>query len=87
LIAASRQTGVPVDPAALEADLLRDEEEETTLVVGHWRFVKAGWDTAGDEALARAAAARAREYAQHKVQMKRAERQGPQRDSIGRGTS
>ena len=78
LIAASRESGVPVDLAALEADLLRDEEEETTLVVGHWQFLKAGWDTAGDEALARAAAAHAREYAQHKAQMKRTEGQGHQ---------
>ena len=87
LIAASRESGVPVDLAALDADLLRDEEEGTTLVVGHWQFLKAGWDTAGDEALARAAAARAREYAQHKAQMKRTEGEGPQRDSSERGTS
>ena len=37
---------------------------ETTLVVGHWAYVGTGWQTAGDEALALAAAARAREYAQ-----------------------
>ena len=35
-------------------------EEETTLVVGSWRFAGMGWLTSGDAALAAASAARAR---------------------------
>ena len=37
------------------------EEEETTLVVGSWRFAGMGWLTSGDAALAAASAARARD--------------------------
>ena len=48
-------------------DLLADDAEETTLVVGHWTYAGSGWDTDGDAELAKAAAARAREYAQHKA--------------------
>jgi hypothetical protein len=45
-------------------DLLADDEEETTLVVGQWTYAGSGWETEGDAELAKAAAARAREYAQ-----------------------
>ncbi|HET7477848.1 MAG TPA: replication initiator [Dermatophilaceae bacterium] len=38
-----------------------DAQEETTLVVGSWRFAGMGWLTAGDAALAAASAARARD--------------------------
>ena len=37
------------------------DEEETTLVVGSWRFAGMGWLTSGDAALAAASAARARD--------------------------
>ena len=56
---------------AMEAQLLADDEDETTLVIGSWSFAGIGWDTEGDVELARAAAARAREYAQHRAEMKR----------------
>jgi hypothetical protein len=65
----SRRTGTPVDVAELEARLMADEEEAAaTLVIGDWSFVGTGWQTAGDVALARAAAARAREQAQWRAQ-------------------
>ena len=35
--------------------------EETTLVIGSWRFAGMGWLTSGDAALAAASAARARD--------------------------
>ena len=63
LIAEHRETGQPLDLAALEADLLADDEDETTLVIGHWTYAGTGWATEGQTALATAAAARAREYA------------------------
>ena len=65
-IAASRATGTPLDLASLEADLLADEEE-TTLVIGRWSYLGSGWADEGETALATAAAARAREYAQEKA--------------------
>lgn len=71
LIADAQRTGIAVDLAAMEAQLLADDEDETTLVVGSWSFAGIGWDTEGDVALARAAAARAREYAQHRAETKR----------------
>lgn len=46
----------------LEALLLADDDH-TTLVVGEWSYEGTGWANKGDEALALAAAARAREYA------------------------
>ena len=48
-------------------DLLADDAEETTLVIGHWTYAGTGWDTDGDTELAKAAAARAREYAQRRA--------------------
>ena len=62
------RTGTPIDLATLEADLLADDDTETTLVIGDWEYLGSGWANEGDAALARAAAARAREYAQHKAQ-------------------
>lgn len=57
-----------LDEAALDSrqleDLLLADEEETTLVVGTWAYQGTGWTNPGDEALALAAAARAREYDQ-----------------------
>jgi hypothetical protein len=64
LIADSRDSGRPLDLAALEADLLADDEDDTTLVIGHWTYAGAGWRTEAERVLALAAAARAREHAQ-----------------------
>lgn len=75
LIADAQRTDMSIDLASMEAQLLADDEDETTLVVGSWSFVGTGWDTEGDVALARAAAARAREYAQHRAEAKRANQQ------------
>jgi hypothetical protein len=41
---------------------LPPDDEDTTLVVGEWRFVGIGYTTTGDAVLAAAAAARAREW-------------------------
>lgn len=56
-----------LDTAELEARLLADDEDDTTVVVGSWTFAGSGWSNSGDEALARAAAGRAREYDQWKA--------------------
>lgn len=71
LIAEHHTTGQPLDLAALEADLLADEHDETTLVIGHWNYAGTGWATDGERVLALAAAARAREYDQWKAQQRR----------------
>ncbi|MGB8386173.1 MAG: replication initiator, partial [Dermatophilaceae bacterium] len=76
MVSVSRRTGVPLDVDDVEAWLLADEQDETTLVVGQWTYLGTGWQTAGDEALALAAAARAREYAQHRAAAKRIAKQG-----------
>ena len=71
LIAQHRVDGRPLDLAALEADLLADDEDETTLVIGHWTYVGTGWNTDAQTVLANAAAARAREYDQWEAQRRR----------------
>ena len=71
LIAQTPASARPLDLAALEADLLADDDTETTLVIGNWQFLGTGWNTGGDTTLATAAAARAREYAQWKAQHKK----------------
>jgi hypothetical protein len=71
LIAEHRETGRPLDLAALEADLLADDEDETTLVIGHWTYAGTGWATEGQTALANAAAARAREHARERARTSR----------------
>jgi hypothetical protein len=43
---------------------LPDDDEDTTLVVGDWRFAGVGYFTTGDAVLAAASAARAREWRQ-----------------------
>ncbi|NUR99456.1 MAG: hypothetical protein HOV67_29885 [Kribbellaceae bacterium] len=65
-LATAKREGRTLDTRDLE-DLLEDEDTETTLVVGHWTYAGAGWDTDGDAELAKAAAARAREYAQERA--------------------
>ncbi len=57
-----------ISTAEMEARLLADDEDETTL--GEWAYQGTGWTNAGDEALALAAAARAREYDQWRAQTK-----------------
>jgi hypothetical protein len=71
LIAEHKADGRPLDLAALEADLLADDEDETTLVIGHWSYAGTGWATAGERVLAVAAAARAREYDQWKAEQRK----------------
>jgi hypothetical protein len=70
LIAQARADGQRIDLQSLEAELMADEDEETTLVIGQWAFAGTGWETPGDAAMAKAAAARAREYAQWKAAQK-----------------
>ena len=70
ITAKTRQSGELLDLAGLEAQLLADDEDETTLVIGHWKYIGTGWQTQGDVALAKAAAARAREYDQHRAHTK-----------------
>ena len=69
LTAHAARQGRPIDTRDLEARLLADETE-TTLVVGSFTYLGTGWERPGDEALALAAAARAREHAQHKAQLR-----------------
>jgi hypothetical protein len=66
-IAAAARTGTPVDLHDLEAELLADDTDETTLVIGSWAYAGSGWANAGETALATAAAARAREYARRRA--------------------
>ena len=68
IAAKTQRSGQPLDLAELEAQLLA--EDETTLVIGQWTYIGTGWQTQGDVALAMAAAARAREYAQHRAHTK-----------------
>jgi len=76
LIAEHRVTGRPLDLAALEADLLAEEDTATTLVVGSWQYVGSGWANEGERVLAVAAAARAREHAQWRAEERKATRSG-----------
>lgn len=71
LIAEHKAEGRPLDLTALEADLLADDEDETTLVIGHWSYAGTGWATEGERVLAIAAAARAREYDRWKADQRK----------------
>ena len=66
-IAAAHREGRRIDLRDLEAELLADEEDETTLVIGSWVYAGSGWADAGQAALATATAARAREYARERA--------------------
>jgi len=68
LIAEARASRRPLDLATLEADLLADADDDTTLVIGHWAYAGAGWNNDAEVTLALAAAARAREYAQQRAE-------------------
>jgi hypothetical protein len=74
LVAESGKTGESLDVRDLEERLL-DDEEETTLVIGSWTYQGTGWTRDGDQALALAAAGRAREYAQWKAEHRKTNRQ------------
>lgn len=67
----SRRLGETLDLKDLEARLLADDDEETTLVVGSWAYQGTGWTRAGDETMALAAAAMAKEYDQRKAAERR----------------
>jgi hypothetical protein len=56
-----RQLATGADQGAVLGEDQTGTDEETTLVVGLWRFAGMGWLTTGDAALAAASAARARE--------------------------
>lgn len=66
-IAAARRAGTHVDLRDLEAELLADDTDETTLVIGAWRYAGSGWADEGEAALATAVAVRAREYARQRA--------------------
>jgi len=65
-LAQAQRTGRPLDEQDLDEMLLRDDDD-TTLVIGQWAYAGTGWDNDGDAELAKAAAARAREYAQYRA--------------------
>ena len=44
-------------------------------MVAEWSFAGSGWENEGEVELAKAAAARAREYAQHRAAVKRTNQQ------------
>jgi hypothetical protein len=71
LVADAARRGEPVDVRDLDRVLVDQDDDETTLVIGSWGFGGAGWDTTGDAELAKAAAARAREYAVHRAQLRK----------------
>lgn len=70
-IAEANQAGTPIDLRQLEAEPLADDADETTVVIGSWVYAGSGWANGGETALAVAAAARAREYAQERAEQKR----------------
>jgi len=59
--------------------LLADEDDETTLVIGHWTYAGTGWATDGQRFLANAAAARAREYDRWRAEQKRSSQESEDR--------
>ncbi|WP_342773642.1 replication initiator, partial [Nocardioides guangzhouensis] len=80
LIAQHRADGRPLDLAALEADLLAHDHDETTLAIGHWTYTGTGWHTEAQAVLANAAAARARERDQWKAEQRRQHEAGVDRE-------
>ncbi len=69
-IAEANRTGTPIDLRAIEAELLAEDADETTVVIGSWAYAGTGWATDGETALATAAASRAREYAQERARVR-----------------
>ncbi len=82
----SHRTGEPIDTRDLERRLLADEDDETTVVIGSWTYLGTGWRDAAEEALALAAAARAREYDQWRAERGHGHRmrEGTQRAELER---
>lgn len=70
-IAEANRAGTRIDLRQLEAELLADDNDETTVVIGSWVYAGSGWANEGETTLAIAAAARAREYAQELAEQKR----------------
>lgn len=70
-IAEANRTGTRLDLRQLEAELLADDHDEATVVIGSWAYAGSGWANEGETAFALAAAARAREYAQELAEQKR----------------
>ncbi len=70
-IAEANRAGTRIDLRQLEAELLADDADETTVVIGSWVYAGSGWANGGETALAVAAAARAREHAQERAQRRR----------------
>ena len=64
----SREAGTPIDLADLEPTCSPTTTPRPPSSSAHWDYAGSGWANDGDAALATAAAARAREYAQHKAQ-------------------
>ena len=60
-VRADRTASSSADPIIGNPQDQGDDEFDTTLVIGSWRFAGMGWLTAGDAALAAASAARARD--------------------------
>ena len=50
-IAEASRTGTPIDLRQLEAELLADVDDETTVVIGSWTYVGSGWANGGETAL------------------------------------
>jgi hypothetical protein len=73
-LARADREGRTIDLAAMEAELLADDDHETTLVIGRWQYLGTGWNNEGERVLALAAAARAREYAQEEAEQKKSRR-------------
>jgi hypothetical protein len=69
IAAQARHDGAALNTRDLEERLLADDQD-TTLVVGSWSYQGTGWTQSGDETLALAVAARAREYASWRAQSK-----------------
>lgn len=70
-ITEANRTRTRIDLRQLEAELLANDADETTVVIGAWTYAGSGWANEGETALAVAAAARAREYAQERAEQKR----------------
>lgn len=68
IVGQAERDGTPLDVADLEARLMADDDEDTTLVVSRWAYAGTGWENDGDTELALAAASRAMEYAKWKAQ-------------------
>ena len=70
-IAEANRAGTRIDLRQLKVELLSDEADEADVVIRFWVYAGSGWANEGETALAVAAAARAREYAQERAQARR----------------